>query len=85
MCFLFPNLESQLSVGLDTNAFAFGYRRICVCAVPCVPVHYLRDPQVRISTNFYLKLNPTALFIYLKIILLQYFQFSTISGIQIDP
>ena len=32
-----------------------------------------------------LKLNPTILFTHLKIILLQYFQFSAISGIQIDP
>ena len=32
-----------------------------------------------------LKLGPTALFTHLKIILLQYFQFSTISGIQTDP
>ena len=50
------------------------------------PVHYLRDLQ----TTFFpkktiLKLCPTALFTYLKIILLQYFQFSAISGIQTDP
>ena len=32
-----------------------------------------------------LKLGSTALFTRLKIILLQYFQFSTISGIQTDP
>ena len=31
-----------------------------------------------------LKLDPTALFTHLKIILLQYFQFSVISGIQTD-
>ena len=51
---------------------------------PVGPVHYLRDPQVSYSTTFYLKLSPTALFIHLKIILLQCFQFSTISDIQID-
>ena len=40
---------------------------------------------VQISANFYLKLDPTALFTPLKIIFLQYFQFLVISGIQIDP
>ena len=30
-------------------------------------------------------MGPTVLFIHLKIILLQYFYFSVISGIQIDP
>ena len=37
-----------------------------------------------ILANFSLKLCPTALFTHLKIILLQYFQFSTKSGIQTD-
>jgi len=32
-----------------------------------------------------LKLDSMTLFTYLKIILLQYFQFSTINGIQTDP
>ena len=49
------------------------------------PVHYLRDPQVRKNANIKLKLDSTALFTHLKIILLQYFQFSVISGIQTDP
>ena len=49
------------------------------------PVHCSRDPQVRNLANFELKLSSTALFTHLKIILLQCFQFSTISGIQTDP
>ena len=44
-----------------------------------------RDPQVQNSVNFKLKLGLIALFIHLKIILLQCFQFSAINGIQIDP
>ena len=36
------------------------------------------------NTNLTLKLSPTVLFIYLKIILLQSFLFSAISGVQID-
>ena len=48
-------------------------------------MYYLRDPLVQISVNFYLKLSLTALFTHLKIILLQCFQFSAISGIQTDP
>jgi len=59
----------------------------CACAsVFCVdPVHCLRDPLVRISTNFSLKLGPTELLTHLKIVLLQHFQFLVISGIQTDP
>ena len=34
------------------------------------PVHYLWEPQVQENTNFSLKLSPTALFTYLKNILL---------------
>ena len=48
------------------------------------PVHCLWNPQIWISANFSLKLGLTVLFTYLKIILLQYFQFSTINGIQTD-
>ena len=43
------------------------------------------DPQVRNSTKFLLKLCLTILFTHLKIILLQYFQFSTINNIQTYP
>ena len=48
-------------------------------------MHYLQDLQIFFSGKKTLKLDVTVLFTYLKIILLQYFQFSTISGIQIDP
>ena len=48
------------------------------------PVHCLWNLQIWISANFSLKLGLTVLFTYLKIILLQYFQFSTINGIQTD-
>ena len=48
------------------------------------PMHYLQDPQVWKNENVKLKLGLTVLFIHLKIILLQSFQFSVISGIQID-
>ena len=49
------------------------------------PVHCSQDLQVIISANITLKLGLTVLFTYLKIILLQYFKFSVISSIQIDP
>ena len=48
-------------------------------------MHCSWDPQVQNSVNFKLKLGLTALFTHLKIILLQYFQFSVISGIQTNP
>ena len=51
----------------------------------CGPLHYSQDPQVQFLANFSLKLGPTALFIHLKIILLQCFKLSTISDIQTDP
>ena len=57
----------------------------CLCFFFCVGLmHYSRDPQIRILANFSLKLGPTVLFTHLKIILLQYFQFSVISSIQTD-
>ena len=37
------------------------------------PVHCSRDPQILYPATKILKLGPTILFIYLKIILLQYF------------
>ena len=55
------------------------------CFFSMGPMYCSQDSQVRISANFTLKLGLTALFIHLKIILLQCFQFSTISGIQTDP
>ena len=48
-------------------------------------VHCSGESQVHNSANFTLKLDLTALFTYLKIILLHYFQFSAISSIQTDP
>ena len=67
----------------------FGYRVwVCVCALCafCMgPVRCSRDPQVLFSAKTTLKLGLTTLFTHLKIILLQCFQFSAISGIQTDP
>ena len=54
-------------------------------AFPVGPVHNARDPQVLYSVKKTLKLGHTVLLTYLKIILLQYFQFLIISGIQTDP
>ena len=57
----------------------------------CIPhfsvgsVHCSWDLQVPFSFKTTLKLGPMALFTHLKIILLQCFQFSTISGIQRHP
>ena len=48
-------------------------------------IHCSHDSQVQNSANITLKLGSTTLFIYLKIILLQCFQFLTISSIQTDP
>ena len=39
-------------------------------------MHCSRDPQTSFLTKISLKMSHTALFIHLKIILLQYFQFS---------
>ena len=47
--------------------------------------HYLWDLQFEKNTNLILKLDLTVLFIHLKIILLQYFQFLVISRIQTNP
>ena len=54
-------------------------------AFPVGPVHYSQDLQILYLVKKKLKMDLTVLFIYLKIILLQYFQFSIISGIQTDP
>ena len=55
---------------------------MCVCIFSVDPVHCSRDPQVQILANFSLKLGLTALFTHLKIILLQYFQFSVFNNKQ---
>ena len=71
----------NMRVGLDSNVFAL----LSASAFPRVgPMHYSRDPQVSFSANITSNLSPTALFTNLKIILLQYFQFSAINGIQTD-
>ena len=73
------------SVSLDTVFFL----NVCICAVPCVfqwvPCTVHGTCKYFFSTKTTLKLGPTTLFTYLKIILLQYFQFSRISSIQTDP
>ena len=48
-------------------------------------MHCLWDPQTFFLTKFSLKMDHTALFTNLKIILLQYFQFSVIIDIHTDP
>ena len=48
-------------------------------------MHCLWDPQTFFLAKFLLKMGPTALFTNLKIILLQYFQFSVIIDIKTDP
>ena len=58
--------------------------------VNSAPMHCSRTHKFHFSTIFSLKVDLTALFIHLKIILLQYFQFlvfsfSKISSIQTDP
>ena len=48
-------------------------------------IHYLWDSQTFFLAKFLLKMGPTALFTNLKIILLQYFQFSVIIDIHANP
>ena len=73
--------ETKAGFGLRWRGGGGG-RHVCVFSVG--PVHYSWDSQVQISANFSLKLGPTILFTHLKILLLQYFQFSIINGIQTD-
>jgi len=49
------------------------------------PVHCSRDPQTSLFNKTFIKNGSTALFIHLKIILLQYFQFLVFNSIQIYP
>ena len=49
------------------------------------PVHCSWDPQTSFLAKFLLKMSLTILFTHLQIILLQYFQFSIISSIQMYP
>ena len=57
----------------------------CVMCFLVGPVHCSRDPQALYLAKKTLILDLTVLFTHLKIILLQCFQFSVISGIQTDP
>ena len=52
----------------------------CVMRFSVGPMHYSWDPQVLYLAKKTSKLSFTVLFTHLKIILLQYFQFSVISG-----
>ena len=59
-----------------TTSFISKYfTRMCLLVDP---VYCSRDPQISFFNNFSLKMGHTTLFTYLKIILLQYFQFSQI-------
>ena len=60
---------------------AFG--QLCVQTQVPYTVHETHKPLF--SEKFSLKIGPTTLFTYLKIILLQCFQFSIISSIQTNP
>ena len=73
---------SNWSVISDWTYFALFCVRLgsAFCAFPSA-----WDSQIRISANFFKKLDSTVLFKHLKIILLQWFQFSAINGIQTDP
>ena len=80
-CLLFSvQAKHTLSVSLGSTFCAF----LSGCIFLVGLVHCLWDLQVLFSTKTTLKLGPTALFTHLKIILLQCFQFSVISNIQID-
>ena len=43
------------------------------------PVNSVWDPKTSLLTTFSLKMGPTVLFTHLKIILLQFFQFSVLA------
>ena len=72
----------SLRLGLDSNANAL----LCTPTFFSMGLIYCsQDPQVQNLANITLKLGLTTLFTHLKIILLQYFQFSTTNSIQTDP
>ena len=77
LCFLFILLYP----GGVWIAFSMLVLRVCVYQLVSYTVH--ETYKSLFSIKFLLKIVPMALFIYLKIILLQCFQFSVISGIQI--
>ena len=73
---------------LLSSSFFFNCAFLWLLAFPVGPVHYSRDQQTSFFNETFIKNGPTALFTHLKIILLQYFQFSVfnkISSIQIHP
>ena len=80
---------STLHTCLDTNEmhlclrfflfFCFCFEKhisVAVVVFPADPMYCSRDPQTSFSTKLSLKIGLMALFTHLKIILLQYFQFS---------
>ena len=71
--------KRTLSIRQDTAFHAFPTFHVFS------PVYCSQDPHVLFSQKFSLKLGLTILFTHLKIILLQYFQFSAISSIQTNP
>ena len=77
----------MLYKGYSKAGFGLWWKcHICASAFFLVgPMHCSQDPQVFFSLKTTLKLGPTPLFTHLKIILLQYFQFSIVSGIHTDP
>ena len=74
-----PKNKVHLALVWISLAFSHGWH-LCFCVGL---VHCLRNLQVLILVNFSLKLGLMIIFTHLKIILLQCFQFSTISSIQI--
>ena len=68
-------------VGLDSDGFLHCY--LCLRIFWVGPVYYSQDPQVSFSINIISNLGLMTLCTYLKIILIQYFQFSVINDIQI--
>ena len=65
-------------------AFCF-FRWFCwLFSVNSAQVHCSQNSQTSLFSNFFIKMGLTVLFTYLKIILLQYFQFSVFSCIQTD-
>ena len=62
------------------SEFFFFLGKVCLCgfyAFLVGLVHCSWDPQISFLTKLSLKIGSIALFTHLKIILLQYFQFST--------
>ena len=75
---VFSAIQTQLSTRLDTNekltsVFQCFFFRRANYAFSVGLMQYSQDSQIFYSATFSLKIDPTALFTYLKIILLQYF------------